>query len=108
MIKHDLLDPPSAPDTVSVQSTTYNSATIQWTVSSHNGGSNITGYNITISPSTSTCSSCDVSSDTLMYNITELNHTINYTISVAAINCAGTGDSMSKELDIIAKGNFVW
>ena len=28
-----------------------------------------------------------------MYNITELNHTINYTISVAAINCAGTGDS---------------
>ena len=43
----------------------------------------------------------------LMYNITELDHTINYTISVAAINCAGTGGSV--DLDIIAKGNnFVW
>ena len=48
---------------------------------------------IIISPSTSTCSSCNVSSDTLMCNITELDHTINYTISVAAINCAGTGNS---------------
>ena len=104
--KYNLLDPPSIPDTVSVQSTTYNSATIQWTEPSDNGGSDITGYNITISPSTSTCSSCDVSSDTLMYNITELNHTINYTISVAAINCVGTGDSVFLEdLDIIAKGN---
>ena len=35
-----------------------------------------------------------VSSDTLtLYNITELNHITNYTVSVAAINCAGTGDS---------------
>ena len=105
---NNLLDPPSAPDTVSVQFTTYDSATIQWTVPSDNGGSNITGYNIAISPSTSTCSSCNVSSDTLMYNIAELNHTINYTISVAAINCAGTGDSVFlTDLDIIAKGNFV-
>ena len=62
-----------------------------------------------ISPSTSTCSSCNVSSDTLMYKITELNHTINYTISVAAINCAGTGGSaFLNDLDIIARGNFVW
>ena len=107
--KHNSLDPPSAPDTVSVQSTTYNSATIQWTVPSDNGGSDITGYNITISPSTSTCSSCNVSNDTLMYNITELNHTINYTIGVAAINCAGTGDSVFlRDFDLIAKGNFVW
>ena len=107
--KHDLLDisPPIAPDTVSVQSTTYNSSTIQWTVPSHNGGSAITGYNITISPSTSTYSSCVVSSDTLMYNITELNHTINYTISVAAINCAGTGDSVVLK-DITPRGRFVW
>ena len=100
------IDPPSVPNNVSVQSTTYNSATIQWTEPSDNGGSAITGYNITISPSTSTCSSCVVSSDTLMYNITELDHTINYTVSVAAINCAGTGDSVF--LDIIAKGTFVW
>ena len=110
--KHDLLgiSPPIAPDTVSVQSTTYNSYTIQWTVPSHNGGSAITGYNITISPSTSTCSSCVVSSDTLMYNIiTELNHTINYTISVAAINCAGTGGSMFlKDITPRSRGRFVW
>ena len=106
--KYNLLDPPSAPDNVSVQSTTYNSATIQWTEPSDNGGSHITGYNITISPSTSTCSSCNVSSDTLMYNITELNHTINYTISVAAINCAGTGDSVFLPIDIIPRGKLVW
>ena len=44
-----------------------------------------------------------------MYNITELNHAINYTISVAAINCAGTGKSaFLKDRDIIAKGTFVW
>ena len=66
--KYDLLGPPSAPDTVSVQFTTYNSATIQWTVPSDNGGSAITGYNITIS-----------------HNITELDHTINYTLSVAVL-----------------------
>ena len=43
-----------------------------------------------------------------MYNITELYHTINYTISVAAINCAGTGGSVFlKDLDIIAKGMVV-
>ena len=95
VIYYNYTDPPSPPDTVSVQSATYNSAsaTIQWTEPSDNGGSAIIGYNISISPSTSTCSSCVVSSDTLMYNITELNHTTNYTISVAAINCAGTGDS---------------
>ena len=107
--KHNLLDPPSAPDTVSVQSTTYNSATIQWTEPSDNGGSNIIGYQISISPSTSTCSSCVVSSDTLMYNITELDHTINYTISVAAINRACTGGSVFLK-DIIprSRGRFMW
>ena len=104
-----LLDPPSAPDTVSVQSTTYNSATIQWTVPSDNGGSDITGYNIAISPPTSsdsTCplGSCTVSSDTLIYNITE--HTQQYNISVAASNCIGTGDYASVLIDIVATGNM--
>ena len=38
----------------------------------------------------------------------KLDHTINYTISVAAINCAGTGGSVFlKDLDIIAKGRIV-
>ena len=95
--KRNVLDPPSAPDTVSVQSTTYNSATIQWTVPSDNGGSDITGYNITISPPPSvSCSTgtCTVSGDTLQYTFTGLDHTQQYTVSVAAINCAGTGDSV--------------
>ena len=108
--KHNLLDinPPSAPDTVSVQSTTYNSATIQWTVPSDNGGSDITGYNITISPTSVSCSTT-VSGDTLQYTFTGLDHTQQYTVSVAAINCAGTGSAthvqLQPNLDIDAIGN---
>ena len=108
-----IIDPPSAPGSLSVQSTTYNSATIQWTAPSNNGGSDITGYNITISPppsGDSTCplGSCTVSPDTLMYNITGLDHTIDYNISVAAINCAGTGATtqLQPNLNIYATGKI--
>ena len=97
-----MLDPPSAPDNIiSVQSTTYNSATIQWTEPSDDGGSDITRYNITISPPPSvSCSTgtCTVSGDTLQYTFTGLDHTQQYTVSVAAINCAGTGDSVMLEI----------
>ena len=106
--KHNLLDinPPSTPDTVSVQFTTYNSATIQWTEPSDNGGSDITGYNITISPTSVSCSTT-VSGDTLQYTFTGLDHTQQYTVSVAAINCAGTGSAtqLQPNLDIDAMGN---
>ena len=93
------------------ETSTYNSATIQWTEPSDNGGSAITGYNIIISPSISgdsTCplGSCTVSSDTLIYNITELDHTQQYNISVAASNCIGTGDYASVLVDIVATGNM--
>ena len=72
---------------------------------------------ITISPCTSsdsTCplGSCTVSSDTLIYNITELDHRIKYNVSIAAVNCIGTGSSVSLEdlIDIMATGNYklVW
>ena len=109
---YNVLDPPSAPDTVSVQSTTYNSATIQWTVPSDNGGSDITGYRITISPPPSvSCSTgtCTVSGNTLQYTFTGLDHTQQYNVSVAAINCAGTGSASATQLqpnlDIDAIGN---
>ena len=106
------LDPPSAPDNISVQSTTYNSATIQWMMPFDTGGSIITGYNITISPPLS-CSStvtgiCTVlvSGDTLQYTFTGLDHKQQYNISVAAINCAGTGSTtqLQLSLDINATG----
>ena len=105
----ELSNPPSSVTWIQ-ESSTYNSASIEWTAPSDNGGSDITGYNITISPppsSDSTCSlgSCTVSGDTLMYNITGLNHTINYNVSVAAINCIGTGGSASTAIDIVAEGN---
>ena len=93
------------------ETSTYNSATIQWTEPSDNGGSAITGYNIIISPPTSgdsTCplGSCTVSSDTLIYNITELDHTQQYNIIVAASNCIDTGDYASVLVDIVATGNM--
>ena len=91
------------------ETSTYNSATIQWTMPDINGGSDIDNYTIAISPSTSgdsTCplGSCTVSSDTL--NITELDHTQQYNISVAASNCIGTGDYASVLVDIVATGNM--
>ena len=71
------------------ETSTYNSATIRWTMPDNGGPDNYTST-ITIIPSTSgdsTCplGSCTVSSDTLIYNITELDHTQQYNISVAAI-----------------------
>ena len=92
------------------ETSTYNNATIEWTMPD-NGGPDITNYTIIISPSTSsdsTCplGSCTVSSDTLIYNITELDHTQQYNISVAASNCIGTGDYASVLVDIVATGNM--
>ena len=106
------LDPPSAPTTVSVQSTTYDSATIQWTAPSDNGGSDITGYNITISPPPSgSCSTgtCAVSGDTLQFIFTGLDHTQQYSISVAATNCNdtdGNATQLQPNLDIEATGKI--
>ena len=98
------------------ETSTYNSATIRLTMPD-NGGSDITNYTITISPSTSGDSTCPlgsctvssdttVSNDTLIYNVTELDHTQQYNISVAASNCIGTRDYASVLVDIIATGNM--
>ena len=96
------------------ETSTYNSATIEWTMPDNGEPDlDVTNYTITISPSTSGDSTCPlgsytVSSDTLIYNITELDHTQQYNIniSVAASNCIGTGDCASVLVDIAATGNM--
>ena len=59
-------------------------------------------------PPSVSCSTgtCTVSGDILQYTFTGLDHTQQYTVSVAAINCAGTGDSVV--LVDLVKGNFVF
>ena len=66
----------------------------------------ITGYNITISSTSVSCSTT-VSGDALQYTFTGLDHTQQYTVSVAAINCAGTGSAtqLQPNLNIDAMGN---
>ena len=78
---------------------------------SDTGGSNIIGYYITISPPPSlSCitGTCSVSGDTLQYTFAGLDHTQEYNISVAAINCAGTGSTtqLQPNLDINATGTY--
>ena len=88
------LELPNTP-TLMQKSLTYDSAIVQWTAPSDNGGSDITGYEITISPapSISCTGTCTVSGGILQYTFTGLDHTQQYAVSVAAINCVGTGGS---------------
>ena len=70
---------------------------------------NVCYYNITLAiQAIPGCTSNTENENVITYNITELDHIINYTISVAAINCAGTGDCTSTLVIIEAIGKYIW
>ena len=80
---------PGSPDGLHSSQVCTNSLTIQWTPAS--GGYNASSYNISVT----TVGTWSEAGDTTMTTIGDLIDGTNYTVSVTAINCAGSSNSSS-------------
>lgn len=89
--------PPTAPGApypaqVTADATTGTTAHVTWTAPTTNGGASITGYSVSVSPATgvSGCSAV-TGALTLACDLSGLTLGTTYTVTVAAVNSAGTG-----------------
>ncbi|KAL5500738.1 hypothetical protein EMCRGX_G012336 [Ephydatia muelleri] len=87
-----LTSSPGAPSGLQNTSLCTNSLTIQWTSAS--SGYNASSYNISVTSGT-TVGTWSVAGHTTMTTIGDLIDGTNYTVSVTAINCAGSSNSSS-------------
>ncbi len=78
--------PPLAPTSVKATTGQNASSTVSWTTPSDDGGSAITGYQVTSSPGGQTCTSTGATSCT----VSGLTNGTSYTFTVTATNSAGT------------------
>jgi hypothetical protein len=95
---------PDAPTSVSAtNNTTLGSVTISWIAPANNGGSAITGYSVSASPGTASCSSTSATTCTITSDLTTGS---SYTFSVTATNVVGTSpvDTSSSLLIAAAPG----
>ena len=79
---------PGAPTGVTAVAGTLR-ATVSWTAPVSNGGSAITGYTVTSSPGSKTCTPTPATGATCV--VTDLGNGIPYSFTVTASNVAGTG-----------------
>eukprot|EP00731_Ephydatia_muelleri_P011203 Em0006g97a len=98
-----LASSPGAPSGLQNTSLCTNSLTIQWTPAS--SGYNASSYNISVTSGT-TVGTWSVAGDTTMTTIGDLIDGTNYTVSVAAINCAGSSNSSSVSVQTLPCAPF--
>ena len=71
---------------------------LQWSPPSFDGGSEITVYIISVTPSPSggtTCPGGQCNTTGLSFNVTGLTPNVNYQFNISAVNSAGEGESAS-------------
>ena len=85
--------PSAAPDSVSISAVTSSSITVQWEMVPciHRNG-DITGYSVQYGIQGQSTQTMSVDSKGGSYEITGLQSSTTYSIQVAAMNSAGTGD----------------
>ena len=90
---------PGAPTGLTAGTITSNSIALSWTAPSSNGGSSITDYLVSFTPS--------VGSASTSYTLFELNPGTTYTITVSAVNGVGTGYA-SSSITETTFGKFIY
>ena len=78
---------PDAPENMVITSTTSTSIAIMWSPPANNGGSAVTSYSVMVSGGTTSTTTATMTSTT----ISGLTPNTMYTISVLAVNSAGSG-----------------
>jgi uncharacterized repeat protein (TIGR02543 family) len=81
---------PAAPTNLAATSNANQQSIVSWSAPSSNGGSPITGYTVTASPGTGTCTTASTSC-----TISSLTNGTAYTFTVTAINVVGTSTASS-------------
>ena len=86
---------PGAPQNLDIEEgPNAGDAVVTWEAPADNGGVAVTGYDLTITggPAGDDAACVDITDASLTQTCTGLDNTVEYTISVAAINAVGTGD----------------
>jgi hypothetical protein len=97
---------PGAP-TIGTPTAGVASATVNWTASSNNGGSAITGYRVRAFAGATLARTQTVTGNLASVAVTGLTNGTAYTFDVAATNAAGTGAASGRSLAVTPRTEFV-